>query len=625
VRRRLALLAALAGGITLVGAAGAATPAPAIGSGVQAAPVTRLPFPQRGYVVSVPESRALDARSVVVRENGLRVDDVTVDPLAGSGLRYGVVLALDASESMTGGPATAALEAGQTFLSHRTPTEEIGIVAFNGEISVLSELTRDGKALERTLAAQPPLAYGTRIYDALTRSLGLLRDAKLSSGSIVVLSDGADIGSERSLDQAVAAAKEQQVRIFTVGLRSGAYDPAPLRSIAERSGGAYAEARSAAELAAIYEQLGTQLAGQYLVRYRSAARPMSQVDVTIEIAGEGDASATYVAPTPSLLDPYHRSPVTTFLLSGSSPLILALFFAMLVCLLLLVISRRPKSTVVSRVQSFSNGSRALRSENPAAVALRAATRNRYATGWWAQLERDLELARVTITPRGVVGLSLAGTFLFFMLAVLLSAPILGLFGLATPLIARAVIRRKVKAVRDEFADQFPGSLQVLASALRAGHSFNGALGVVVDHAREPARAELARVMQDDRLGVLPEDAIRKLARRMANRDIEQVALLAELQRTSGGNSAEILDTVVATIRERSEIRRLVRTLTAQGRMARWILTALPVFLTAFLWVFHPAVMKDFFTSGGGQIALVVAAIMVATGSVVIQRIVDIEV
>ena len=66
---------------------------------------------------------------------------------------------------------------------------------------------------------------------------------------------------------------------------------------------------------------------------------------------------------------------------------------------------------------------------------------------------------------------------------------------------------------------------------------------------------------------------------MANRDIEQVALLAELQRTSGGNSAEILDTVVGTIRERAEIRRLVGTLTAQGRMARWILTALPIFLT----------------------------------------------
>jgi tight adherence protein B len=133
------------------------------------------------------------------------------------------------------------------------------------------------------------------------------------------------------------------------------------------------------------------------------------------------------------------------------------------------------------------------------------------------------------------------------------------------------------------------------------------------------------VLQDDRLGVLPEDAIRKLARRMANRDIEQVALLAELQRTSGGNSAEILDTVVGTIRERAEIRRLVLTLTAQGRMARWILTALPLVLTAFLWVVHPEVMANFFTSGNGQIALLVAALMVAAGSIVIQRIVDIDV
>ena len=625
MRLRLAVLAALAGGVMLVGSAGAAAPVATTGAEVQVAPVTRLPFPERGYVVSVPESRALDAGSVVVRENGIRVTSVSVDPLAGSGLRFGVVLALDASESMTGGPAAAALEAGRTFISHRTATEEIGIVAFNGEILVLSGLTRDGAALRRTLETQPSLAYGTRIYDAITRSLGLLRDAKLSSGSIVLLSDGADIGSVRSLDQAVAAAKEQQVRVFTVGLRSGAYDPAPLRSIAERTGGAYAEARSAAELAAVYEDLGTQLAGEYLVRYRSVARPMSQVDVRIEVAGEGEASTAYVAPTPSLLAPYHRSPISTFLLSGRSPLVLALFFGLLVCMLLLLVSRRPKTTVVDRVERFSNGSRGVRAESAAAVALRAATHNRYATGWWAQLERDLELARMTVTPRQVAGLTLGGTFAIVLFAMLFAAPVLALFALTAPLIARAVIRRKLKTVREEFADQFPGSLQVLASALRSGHSFNGALGVVVDHAREPARAELARVLQDDRLGVLPEDAIRKLARRMANRDIEQVALLAELQRTSGGNSAEILDTVVGTIRERAEIRRLVRTLTAQGRMARWILTGLPVFLTAALWLLHPDVMKQFFASGIGQFSLVLAAMMVAAGSVVIQRIVDIDV
>jgi Flp pilus assembly protein TadB len=622
--RRRVLLAALVTVATLAGGASGAPPVAASESSIQVTPIGRLPFPERGFVVSVPGSRRLDSANVVVKENGLRVSGTRVDPLARSGLRYGVVLAIDASESMAGRPAAAALEAGRTFLTHRTSDEEIGVVAFNGDIAVLSGMTQDGRSLHRTLEAQPRLAYGTRIYDGLVRSLALLRDAKLASGSIVVLSDGADIGSLHSASDAVAAARKQKVRIFTVGLRSGAYDPAPLRSIARRTGGAYAEARSADELARIYESLGAQLAGEHLVRYRSAARPMSQVEVQIEVADAGQAATTYVAPTPSLLAPYHRSPLAAFLLSGGSPLVLALFFGLLVCGLLLLLIRRPRTTMVDRVESFAGASRGHQAEHAASVSLRAPP-SRYATGWWSELERDLELARMTVTARQVVGMALLGTFAIFVIALLLSAPLLGLFGLTTPLIARSIIRRKVKAIRDEFADQFPGSLQVLASALRSGHSFNGALGVVVDHAREPARAELARVLQDDRLGVLPEDAIRKLGRRMDNRDIEQVALLAELQRTAGGNSAEILDTVVGTIRERAEIRRLVRTLTAQGRMARWILTAMPIFLAAFLWLVHADAMANFFSSSGGQIALVLAAAMVTAGSFVIQKIVDIDV
>ena len=82
---------------------------------------------------------------------------------------------------------------------------------------------RTGRAPARARLAAS-LAYGTRINDALMRSLTLLREAKVSSGSIVLLSDGADIGSLHSLDEAVAAAKEQRVRVFTVGLRSGAFD-----------------------------------------------------------------------------------------------------------------------------------------------------------------------------------------------------------------------------------------------------------------------------------------------------------------------------------------------------------------------------------------------------------------
>jgi tight adherence protein B len=622
VKLTRALLVTFAGALVLCAASAAA---PAASSDVRLAPVTRLSFPDRGYVLHVPEEAELDASSVAVRENGRRVSGVRVDPLASSGLRFGVVLALDASESMAGAPAAGALRAARAFVTHRAPTADVGLVAFNGGISVVRAPTRDGRVLRQALASPPRLAYGTRINDAIMRSITLLREAKLSSGSIVLLSDGADIGSEHSLDQALAAAKDQRVRIFTVGLRSGAFDAEPLRRIADETGGTYAEARSASELAAVYEALGDQLAGEYLIRYRSLARPKSEVAVAVQVEDVGRASTSYVAPTPSLLPPYHRSLVSRFLVSGSSPLLISLMFALLVCAVLLLLARRPKSTVVSRIRTFSPGTPALRPGEAAAAAVRAAARNRYTSGWWAQLERDLELARMTASPRKVVAIALSGTFAIALLAIILSAPLLALLGLTTPFIARAIVRRKVKTVRAEFADQFPGNLQVLASALRTGYSFNGALGVVVDNASEPARSELARVLQDDQLGVLPEDALRRLAQRMENRDIEQVALLAELQRTSGGNAAEILDTVVTTIRERGEIRRLVRTLTAQGRMARWILTALPVFLTVFLWLFHPDVMAHFFTSSGGQVALAIAAAMVAAGSILIQRIVDIDV
>ena len=207
----------------------------------------------------------------------------------------------------------------------------------------------------------------------------------------------------------------------------------------------------------------------------------------------------------------------------------------------------------------------------------------------------------------------------------LISPVLLLAGLLTPLAVRGWLKRKVRTVRNDFGDQLPANLQVLASALRAGHSFGGALSVMVDNADEPSQRELRRVVADDRLGLPAEEAIRHIAERMANRDLQQVALLSELQRTSGGNAAEVLDTVVETIRERADIRLLLRTLTAQGRMARWILTAIPVVVAVFLTLIQPDVMRPLYTTTGGHIALLVAALMVVAGSLCIQRIVDIEV
>lgn len=614
-------LAALLVLLCVTAAASAAAPTKTL----QVSVVGRLPFPERGFIVDLPRRGSFDHDQVTVTENGKSVGSFSFAPLATSGVRYGAVLAVDASLSMKGKPFAGALDAASTFGAKRGLNERVGLVAFNGGVHTLvkPELGRGG--LQTALAHPPALAYGTHIYDALIRSIRLLTASRIGAGSIVLLSDGADVGSRAKLADVVKLATEHRVRVFTVGLRSRAFDPAVLTAIATQTGGTYAEAESAAQLAPIYSALGARLAREYLLQYRSAVAPHTRVDVRITIAGLGRASTAYTAPTPSGLPPYHRSLVTRFVLSPFSLAILALAIAAVAAFILRSLLEQRRSHLVERMSAFVGGEKRerlpqLRKTTARATALGAD----HARGFLARLDRDLEIANIEMTATRVAGYTIAATVVVFALLALIS-PIVALLALLVPFVARGIVTRKLKSVRDRFSDQLAPNLQVLASALRTGHSFAGALAMVVEHAHEPSRRELRRAVADEQLGVYMDEAIHRVALRMESRDLEQVALLAELQRTTGGNAAEVLDTVVNTIRERGEVRRLVRTLTAQGRMARWILTVLPIVTGLGSYLLQPDVVSPLLHTVGGQIAYVIAAFMVAAGSMVIQRIVDIKV
>jgi tight adherence protein B len=614
--RAVTALALVLATLAVAGASPAAT------SGLQLTPVGRLPFPERGYVIDLSGRATVDPDSVRVRENGRTVRDVEVSPVAAAGIHFGVVLAIDASESMTGGPLAAAVDAARTFVAQRESDQQVGVVAFNGDVRVVQEPTKTSAELESALARAPELAYGTRIFDAVDESLALLARARLSSGSIVLLSDGADIGSRTDIERVIAKARAGHVRIFAVGLRSGAFDSTQLRRLAESTGGTFAEASSARRLSAIYDALGRRLASEYVVRYRSDAAPRSQVDVSITFRGLGNASTRYVAPTPAGLEPYHRSLAARVVASPAAPFVLSLLIAGFAALAVVIFARPRRSTLVERVRDFAgHDGYHLAQEARTGVA---ATRRRVERGALGKLERTLEIGRIEMSAARLVLLTMVGTALtVFVLA--LFSPVFAVLGLLSPLLSRAFVVRKLRAVRDEFADQLAPNLQVLASALRTGHSFIGALTVVVDNAHEPSQSELRRTLADEQLGVPVEEAIKRVADRMKSRDLEQVALLAELQRTAGGNAAEVLDTVVETLRERADIRRLVRTLTAQGRMARWILSSLPIAAGLMLWALQPNAIVPLFESSTGQVLLVIAAVLVVIGSLIIQKIVDIKV
>jgi tight adherence protein B len=614
--RRVALCALAA--VAACVAAAAATAADA----VRVTPIGRVPFPERGYVVSVPEQSAPDSSRVVVRENGRVVQDLDVAPVTSSGLQVGVVLAIDASDSMRGRPAAAAHDAARAFVTRRVDSQKVGIVTFNSGVDVRLPLSGSTAALERALVVAPPLAYGTRIYDAIDTSLRLLARAGLSSGSIVLLSDGADLGSTRTIADVITKARAAHVRVFTVGLRSGSFDFRPLRTLADATGGAFVETADSGRLVSIYADLSRRFASEYVIRYRSDARPRSHVGVTIAVGGIGAAAAEYVAPTPAGVKPYHRSAVSRLVTSPAAPFALSLLVAALASLLVIAFLRPRRSTLVERVGEFA----VHRSADAALPLARGTAIRRLRTGSrrLARLQRDLEIARMDVTALRLVAFTAAATVVL-AIAFSLAAPVFAVLALLAPLAARSIVQTKLRKVREEFADQLAPNLQVLASALRIGHGFVGSLRVVVDNADEPSQSELRRALSDEQLGVPMEEAIRRVAERMKSRDLEQVALLAELQRTVGGNAAEVLDVVVETLRERADLRRLVSTLTAQGRLARWILSVLPLAAGLLFAVVQPAAITPLLHSGTGQAALVFAALLVTAGSLTIQKIVDIKV
>ncbi len=153
----------------------------------------------------------------------------------------------------------------------------------------------------------------------------------------------------------------------------------------------------------------------------------------------------------------------------------------------------------------------------------------------------------------------------------------------------------------------------------------GALAVMVESASEPSKSEFRRVLQDEQLGVPLDDALMVMARRMQSQDAEQVALVMRLQREAGGNTAEVLDRVAETIRGRMELRRLVKVLTAQARISRWILTALPIVIFVLLLMSGGDYLDPMLGSTFGIVSLIVGAILVALGSLWIKKIAELDV
>jgi tight adherence protein B len=177
----------------------------------------------------------------------------------------------------------------------------------------------------------------------------------------------------------------------------------------------------------------------------------------------------------------------------------------------------------------------------------------------------------------------------------------------------------------EMSEQLADVLAILASSLRAGHSFLQALDQVANEIKDPSASEFHRVVSEIRLGRSVDDAMVEMAERVGSEDLRWAVMAVNIQRQVGGNLAEVLDIVANTVRERAYVQRQVRVLSAEGRISIAILSVLPFGIFAYLALVNPAYVSLLFTDMIGRILLLVGGSLMGLGIFVMTRIVKIDV
>lgn len=217
----------------------------------------------------------------------------------------------------------------------------------------------------------------------------------------------------------------------------------------------------------------------------------------------------------------------------------------------------------------------------------------------------------------VVALAVAGWLAF--------GPLGAAGGIVVAVAVPFIVLKALEARRmREFESQLPDALMLMSSSLRSGYGILRAMQAVRDEMKPPIALEFGRTLDETNVGVTTPDALRHLVRRapLPDLDIAVTAILIQLE--TGGNLAEIMEIVAATVRERQRIRAEVNTLTAEGRMSGVILFVLPLAMALILTLLNRPYMSALLTTSLGHILIGAAVVLQILGGLVINRMLQID-
>lgn len=237
-------------------------------------------------------------------------------------------------------------------------------------------------------------------------------------------------------------------------------------------------------------------------------------------------------------------------------------------------------------------------------------------------EDELDLAGIKSSVNSVVATTLLIAFLAFAGTLALTSSLFFaiVLMLVSPLTVKMYVGFRTGRRREAFSEQMAEAMTLLSSALKSGMNVPNALGSVAGEMGAPMGEELARIVNETRLGRDLIDGMRDTAARMESDDFLWVTEAVSIQRESGGRLTEILDRVTETISQRNELRMKVAALAAEGKASAAILMGLPIAIGLLFLVVNRPFMMPLFNTGAGRILLLIAFALYAVGGIWLRSI-----
>lgn len=595
-------------------------------------------------LVSVPGDVEVDLEGVTGSLNGDVLDTTAASTGSDTTVDRTTVLAIDTSDSMSrNGRFEAAKAAATTFLETVPDDVEVGIVTFDGAVATALDPTID-RAAAQTVIDGLALSKGTLLYDGILAAVGLAGDD--GQRSILVLSDGADTG-DTALDDVTAAIDETATLVDVVSLDQQG-KPKAVAALTElaTAGQGTVIAADGDELAATFAAEAEVLARQVLV---TAPLPdgFNAEEATVAVTlptpdGELVASAfakildapdVEAGPTVEPVNPDNGWQAPAWALYAG----IAVFgFGLVTAALLLVPAKPQPMSISERVSAYARSSGHGTPESDKAATEPVLDQAKAAAA--GVLDRNKGLEEKLATRLAAAGSGFKPSeWLLLHVGIVVAAGLLGLligggnivvgilFLIVGFFVPRFYLTIQAGRRRRAFDRSLPDTLQLMSGSLSAGLSLTQSVDTIVNEGPEPIASEFKRVLVENRIGISLEDAFDGVAHRFGSKDFAWVVMAIRIQRQVGGNLAELLTTVAATMREREYLRRQVQTLAAEGKLSAIILSALPPAVFGFVSITQPDYMDPLYSDPLGLLILFGAVAWLGLGIFWMTRLVKVEV